>query len=173
MSTIVGRIAGVSPVIDGVFIEIIDDDNGPEASPDRPRDMRVFPMLYEVSRYGGMPVERGTLYINFENITQLNSLPQLSDLESSNPYGRFIGTLRWQDETGLLSVAEFEKCVTLNLRHDGKVEDIVVWRNMLSPDWNMSKIVALYQANGQNIVDLVFVMRELQGLGGDHGEGEA
>lgn len=165
MSTIVGCIAGVSPVIDGVFVEVIDDDDGPPASDDRPRDRKIFPMLFEVTRYGGMPVERGTMYINFANITPLRESPTVDDLGESNPYGAFIYTTQWSDETGRLSISEFERCIHLNLRHADHVEDIVLWRSHLGGDWDMKKVVRLYQDEGKEVIDLVFIVRELADMG--------
>lgn len=173
MRTIFGRLRGVSPALDGAFIEA-----RPIQVPRERRDFKRDPLatvprgqvhagdLLEVVRFGGMPVEAQSMFVSIVNIEELAPIPGPDELETGNSYGRFIESDQWVDDTGVLSVSVYENCVHLNLRRGVLVDDTVVWKHSdpAGPDVLSCLLTEIndYQTMGREVVDFLFRMRELK-----------
>ena len=159
MRTILGRLRGVSPALDGAFIEVIDLE-----------ELRAFSCTahesWEVVRFGGMPVAPKSIFISPSCIELLSPIPAPDELETGNSYGKFIESDQWVDATGVLSVSVYENCVHLNLRRGVLVEDTVVWksRDPSGPDVIAVTLAEVleYKETGREVVDFLFRMRELK-----------
>lgn len=167
MRTILGRLRGVSPALDGAFIEAeeIYYRDAPRLSDDE-GVLGEGEALVEVRRFGGMPVAPQSIFLHPENIEELAPIPGPDELETGNTYGKFVESDQWVDDTGVLSVSVYENCIHLNLRRGVLVDDTVVWKHAdpKGPDVISTLLTEIndYQTMGKEVVDFLFRMRELK-----------
>jgi hypothetical protein len=165
MRTIFGRLRGVSPALDGAFVEVDQPyyREGPNLC-DEDGLIGQGPTLCEVKRFGGMPVEPQTIFLHPDVIEEIGEAPVEKELGTGSPYGKFIDSFQWADETGVLSCSIYEQCVHLNLRRGHLVDDTVCW-DRTEDDLSLRapvEEIKEYQRTGREVVDFVFRMRELK-----------